>query len=276
MLLNPRSLRVLITLALLQASIAYGKDSLFTTISAYPIGENQRQIGVHGEYFRSKNLAGLSLDENLYIFPTVTATIGLGKNGEIWIQHEAFRSIDDNQQDIHITDGGDPSFFTKLRLAKEHATRPEISVIYGVKEPATNVPLGSDEADFFLFLAHSKTFDHSSLHFNFGIGILGNKNKSQNQDHTISYGLHGKQALGNHYQLGYEITGQYKVSGAWYEFWAPTSAPINRASLGLGAYYAIDKNNRLGIKLSTGLINESESFGLLIGFDRRFGVSEED
>jgi len=260
---------------LVSPAIAFAQDVMFETLEAYTLPDKMGQLDVHAEYFRRKNVADIKMNGNLLTAPVITYSLGLGEIGEIWMRFQSHRWVNDNTQNINRSGISDVVFYSKIRFLDEKNYFPAMAFAFGVKGPAANPPLGSDEADFFAIAAASKSFGATEIHMNLGVGILGDPNRNQSQLHTVIYRFSAKHSFSPNLQLGLEIDSRIRVSGAWYELGNPANDPINRASVGLGAYYSLNQNDRIGIKLTRGLITESEKYGFLIGYEHRLDFSAE-
>ncbi len=262
-------------LGFLYSNPSDGKEWLYETIFAYTEADKTTRLSFHGEYFRSKSINYTEIHGDHYRIPIVTASLGLGDIGEVWLQYPIHQRVDDNSQGTSVSGGGDPTFFTKVRFVQEGARMPALALSYGVKEPAANPPMGSDETDFFLIASASKLLKSISLHGNFGVGILGDPQENQSQNHSLILRFLITHQRNSNWIIGSEIDTNTRLSDTWYDFTTATGDPSNRASVGLTVNYLLSGKDRLGMKIATGLISQSESLSLYIGYEHLFkGISK--
>ena len=116
-------------------------------------------------------------------FGKTRLSFGLGKLVEVQLRGAVTTRVESEDGDNY--NSGDWIFGTKIYLLGEKGRRPALSFLYEVKLPNGSDELGgaTDETDFFGYLIASKGLsEHSILHVNLGLGILGNPfaNSAQN------------------------------------------------------------------------------------------------
>jgi len=248
---------------------AQAKDFLFNTVASDPVPADALRSALHVQYLRSPSIGSAKHHGHQLLVPVSTLSLGLGEHAEIWVYFPFFQYLNDERAGITKWDGGDLEFYTKVKLYDERTVRPGIAFVFGLKGAATNPPLGTDEQDFYNFLTFSKHFERFELHGNFGSGLLGNIRNDTDQAHTMLARLMVRLPLADSWRVGIELDSRTRLDGPWYHFHRTVNDDLNRATFGVGGDYHFKKNSRLGAKLTLGLNEESETFGVMFGFEHQ-------
>lgn len=266
-------------LGLLAAAPMQAKSLLpLQTEAAAPLPSGTVEVVLGASYFRNLRFphfttAGAIDDQELATAPEIALRVGAGGWVEIQAAFE-FIGLDERTVDgKHSKYGpGDARLHTKVRLLRERARLPALSVRFGTKLPNANKAdrLGTDETDFGIEALGSKEFGPLSAHVDLGILLLGNPgpflgapNRSPGgQDDLFSYSvalvsrpLAPAASGGATLRLLGEVTG---LAGSRRDF------DNDRAAVRLGLQAA-----RRGLTLyaggSVGLVTASEDYGFRLG-----------
>lgn len=241
------------TLILSQASVALAPFGL--TLRADIPKHTTFALGT--EWAQGRYVGPIENDGRMLTLPRLQFNIPLGERGELIIGHDVIRSIDSST--ASETSGGDPYFFTKLRLFKETEVTPTTTFVYGVVEPAANPPLGPDTLAFYAFLLFSKQWNHWRGDLNLGTGIFEDHERTRQTDVVIMNAAlwYAPEPL---WQVGAEYHYQERVEGRWFDFTQGADSPLRRRSVAAMVEYGDQVKGRL--RLSRGLAEQSEDWAV--------------
>ena len=231
---------------LLEGGIDYGRDILFPA------------SGLTGDLLRA---------------PLIGVSIGLSSIAELQIDGGLYNrlSITDRREapfsdvlDIsgeNTSDVEDVVIATKIRIAREGATRPSIGIRLATKLPnASNESgLGLDTTDFHLTGLVAKTVQSIRVVGNVGLGILGDPTRGDAQNDVLTYGLSLARALTDATEVVGEVNGRSHVAGG--------TAPVgteSRSALRFGGRYTRGLV-RVDAGVIIGLTSRDPGFGVTAG-----------
>ena len=237
----------------------------FQTPVASVLPHGRILCGVEGGYYESKNLFDISLDGDLIVGPVIFLKGGFGNRLDAEITWDVYRYVMDDSQFGSTGDFSDPSFFVKLNLLHE-TYWPQLSVQLGAKEPmaSDSTHVGTDEADIFGSLLVGKTVARTNIDVRMGIGIYGDRNMLSAQQDAFLYGLLISKKIGNRLNLGLEYAGRFRKYGS----------QLNQMGIQGGFEWLFMKSWYLHGIASAGLVNQSESWGVKMGFSFQDKVFE--
>lgn len=180
-------------LILLEGGFDYGRDVLFP---ASGLQGNLLRAPTLGVSFGVSSIAEIQLDGGLYNRLTVTHR-GVGPAplaGQINFTGDSTHAVEDIV------------FATKIRIVAEKAGHPAIGLRFATKLPnASNESgLGLDTTDFHAQVLVGKTVQSIRFVGNFGLGILGDPTRGDNQNDVLDYGFSVARAV----REGLEVVGE--------------------------------------------------------------------
>jgi len=213
------------------------------------------------------------LEGNLIRFPTLGVSFGLGSIAELQIDgglynhlHVTHRlggpladKMNFNGDSTH--DVEDIVVATKIRVLSEEAGRPAVGIRFATRLPnaGNESGLGLDTTDFHVQGLVGKTVQSIRFVGNFGLGILGDPTRGDNQNDVLDYGFSVARAVREGTELVGEINGRASTRGG-----APPAGTESRSQLRLGA--RITRGTvRLDGGLVFGMTSRDPSIGLTLG-----------
>ena len=96
----------------------------------------------------------------------------------------------------------------KIEALREAPGRPGLGILIGTKLPnaSDETGLGTDETDFFLGLALSRSLGVHELRLNLGLAVLGDPSVQASQEDLLTYGLAGRH--GERHAFLWEVWGR--------------------------------------------------------------------
>jgi hypothetical protein len=164
------------------------------------------------------------LEGNLLRLPTLGVSFGLSSIAEVQLDGGIYNHLSvthrgvgpaplANQLDFtgdSTSDVEDLVFATKIRLASETPSRPAFALRFATKLPnASNESgLGLDTTDFHVQALVGKTVQSIRLVGNFGLGILGDPTRGDNQNDVLDYGFSIARAVAEGLEVVGEVNGR--------------------------------------------------------------------
>ncbi|MFC3888726.1 hypothetical protein ACFOSD_10035 [Salinispirillum marinum] len=218
------------------------------------------RLSVGIERMQGRNMGDLEQEGTLWTLPRVQVNVPLGSRGEFIASQDVVRSLTEREK--AYTSGGDPYFFTKLRLFDQQRYIPATAFMYGVLEPAANPPLGADTLGFYAYLVLTQQQEPWRVDLNFGTGIFEDHARSRQTDVVIMNAALWYRPNGR-WQLGGEYHYQERVEGRWFDFTQGVNSPLRRRNLAAMALYG-DKWKGF-FRVSRGLVAQSEDWSVATG-----------
>ena len=208
------------------------------------------------EYLDGRQLEftqGPEIDRKLVKLPYIGFEIGLGERADIQADFDVIYLDEGGRENKYGV--GDLRLWNKIKFINEGEYLPSMGFRWGVKLPNANYEdrLGTDETDFFSSFLFSKHINNLYSHVNLGMGILGNPNKTNEQDDVLVYGVGGVYPVSNVVNTILEVNG-----------YAGSSDKNNFSSLLLGFQIIMD-NAIWDLGWRFGLADESEDWGVRTG-----------
>lgn len=219
------------------------------------------------------------LEGNLLRLPTLGASVGLSSIAELQVDGGFQRLVIAGRSDAPLADmlrvDGDRTtsvedivVATKIRVAGETAGRPAFGIRLATKLPTAGNEsgLGLDTTDFFLTGLVGKTVRSVRVVGNFGLGILSDPTRGDNQNDVLTYGVSVARAVA----VGLEVVGE--VNGRIHTATGdPPPGTESRALARLGARYTRGAG-RVDGAVIVGLTSSDPSVGLTVGFTYVFSA----
>jgi hypothetical protein len=226
-------------LVLLEGGFDYGRDLLYP---ASGLQGNLLRVPTLGVSIGISSIAEIQLDGGLYNSLSVTHR-GVGP-APLASQLDFTGNTTHDVEDIVIA--------TKIRLAAETASRPAFGLRFATKLPnASNESgLGLDTTDFHAQALVGKTVQSIRIVGNFGLGILGDPTRGDNQNDVLDYGLSVARAVREGIEVVGEVNGRASTRSG--------TAPAGTESRGI---------MRLGGRITRGTVRIDA--GLLFGITSR-------
>lgn len=157
---------------------------------------------------------------------------------------------------------------TKIKLFGETAGRPALGVRFATKLPnASNENgLGLDTTDFHASVLIGKTVQSIRIVGNFGLGILGDPTRGDNQNDVLLYGLSVARALTDAFEFVAEVNGRVHTADG-----DPPPGTETRGALRLGTRYTLGAG-RLDAAILVGMTSRDPNVGLLVGYTHVFNA----
>lgn len=157
---------------------------------------------------------------------------------------------------------------TKIKLFGETEGRPALGVRFATKLPnASNENgLGLDTTDFHASVLIGKTVQSIRVVGNFGLGILGDPTRGDNQNDVLLYGLSVARALTDAFEFVAEVNGRVHTADG-----DPPPGTETRGALRLGTRYTLGAG-RLDAAVLVGMTSRDPNVGLLVGYTHVFNA----
>lgn len=257
---------IFIALCLVAQSLAaHGVgDNVF---SAKPVTQSGFALGIN--YREAANMGDQPYSGSTIDAPVVQFDLALGDSAEAVLGLSAMRSMFGGDEE-HFG-GGDPYFYTKLRLAQWQQgadSLAQLSFIWGVLEPAANRPLGDDRLTFYALLAYGFDWDNWRLDLNYGTAIAESFNPT-NQIDIVQAGAALAWQMDSLWQLKGEWFYQQQTTGSWFDFTKTVSSEFDRSILRVGADYG--EQQQWQVRLQHGLNRPSGDLGASLAYRWQLG-----
>ena len=213
------------------------------------------------------------LEGNLIRLPTLGVSFGLSSIAELQIDGGLYNRLKITHRfggpladEMNFTgnsthDIEDLVVATKIRILPEEAGRPAIGIRFATRLPnaGNESGLGLDTTDFHVQALVGKTVQSIRVVGNFGLGILGDPTRGDNQNDVLDYGLSVARAVRQGVELVGEINGRASTRGG-----TPPAGTESRSVLRLGA--RVTRGTvRLDGGLLFGMTSRDPSVGLTLG-----------
>lgn len=249
---------LIILLCVLAVPLSAAQTPFQQTFSAEIPAVTRLSVGI--ERMQGRNMGNLEQRGTLWTLPRVQVNVPLGARGEFIASHDVVRSLSEDGQTY--TSGGDPYFFTKLRLIDQQRYIPATAFMYGVLEPAANPPLGADTLGFYAYLVLTQQQEAWRVDLNFGTGIFEDHARSRQTDVVIMNAALWYRP-DYQWQFGGEYHYQERVDGRWFDFTQGVDSPLRRRNLAFMAVYGDEW--RGFVRISRGLVAQSEDWSVATG-----------
>jgi hypothetical protein len=229
---------------------------------------------VEGGFDVSKDILypASGLQGNLLRMPTLGVSIGLSSIAELQLDGGLYNRLAITHTGVGLApladqltvdgttthDVEDIVLATKIRIAAETASRPAFGVRFATKLPnaGNESGLGLDTTDFHAQLLVGKTSKSIRVVGNFGLGILGDPTRGDNQNDVLDYGLSVARAVRQGVEVVGEINGRASTRGG-----TPPAGTESRGVMRLGGRFT-----RGTVRLDAGLLLGMTSRDPSIGF----------
>ena len=268
--------RLLLLAALIctAAAPAFAQQRPLATEDPQTIGDGRMLIEAGLDYVRDADYPTSGLEGNLFRFPLIGISVGVGSVGEVQIdgglyQRLAITDRRDAPLAHMLTVTGDSTWSiedlvigTKVRLLNEGASRPAIALRSAARLPnASNESgLGLDTMDFYSSLLFAKTVQSVRVVGNFGLGILGDPTRGDRQNDVLTYGLSFARAITNSAEVVGEINGRHDTRRG-----DPPPGTESRSMVRFGARYTVG-TLRADAALLVGVTSNDPGIGAAAGF----------
>jgi hypothetical protein len=236
-------------LVLLEGGFDYSRDILFP---ASGLQGNLLRAPLLGASFGLSSIAELQLDGGFYNRLAITHTnVGPAPlAGMLKLSNPASTS---DVEDIVLA--------TKIRVASETPSRPAVGLRFATKLPnsSNESGLGLDTTDFHAQLLVGKTVRSIRVVGNFGLGILADPTRGDNQNDVLDYGVSVARAVREGVEVVGELNGRASTRGG-----TPPAGTESRAIMRLGGRFTRG-TVRLDAGVLLGMTSRDPSFGFTAG-----------
>lgn len=172
------------------------------------MGMGALDFGLGFEYLKKRHADPSDAPIYLVKLPVTRAHLGIGEIAELHFDWRG-RLIGSLEKGSNVSDWGDLTVATKIRIFKESEPFPAVGIKYAVKLPNTRYDnkLGSNQTDFFASLLFSKTFGGINARLNAGFGILDDPQQLNNQLDIYTLGAAFIVPAGESAKIFFEWTG---------------------------------------------------------------------
>lgn len=215
------------------------------------------------------------LQGNLLRAPTLGISIGISSIAELQLDGGLYNRLKVTHRDVgpaplasQLNFTGDSThavedivLATKIRIVGETAGHPAFGVRFATKLPnASNESgLGLDTTDFHAQLLVGKTVRSVRFVGNFGLGILGDPTRGDNQNDVLEYGLSVARAIREGLEVVGEINGRSNTRSG-----TPPVGTESRATMRVGGRFTRG-TVRLDAGILLGMTSRDPSFGFTAG-----------
>ena len=219
------------------------------TYPASGLSGNLMRVPTLGVSFGISSIAELQIDGGLYNHLNVTKRVAAPLSGDLTFTGDSTHDV----EDIVVA--------TKIRVLSEQAGRPAVGIRFATRLPnaGNESGLGLDTTDFHVQGLVGKTVQSIRFVGNFGLGILGDPTRGDNQNDVLDYGFSVARAVQEGVELVGEINGRASTRGG-----TPPAGTESRSQLRLGA-----RVTRGTVRLDGGLVfgmtSRDPSIGLTLG-----------
>ena len=268
-------LKFVIALALVgTSSLAFAQQRPLVTEDPETIGDGRMLVEVGLDSIRDVDYPVSGLTGNLFRFPQIGISVGIGAVGEVQIDGGLYQrlSITDRRtaplSHIVAATGAttsavdDMTVGMKVRLVSEGVSRPAIALRSATRIPnASNESgLGLDTFDFYSTVLFAKTVQSVRLVGNVGLGILADPTRGGKQNDVLLYGLSFARALTPAAEVVGEINGRKDTRNG-----EPPPGTESHSVARFGARYT-KSGWRADAGLLFGLTSNDATFGVTAGF----------
>jgi hypothetical protein len=229
---------------------------------------------VEGGFDASKDILypASGLQGNLLRMPLIGVSVGLSSIAELQIDGGLYNRLSISHTNVgpaplanQLTVTGtsthdveDIVVATKIRIAAETPSRPAFGIRFATKLPnaGNESGLGLDTTDFHAQLLVGKTSKSIRVVGNFGLGILSDPTRGDNQNDVLDYGLSVARAVKEGVEVVGEVNGRASTRGG-----TPPAGTESRGVMRLGGRFT-----RGTVRLDAGLLLGMTSRDPSIGF----------
>jgi len=236
-------------LVLLEGGFDYSRDILFP---ASGLQGNLLRAPLLGVSFGLSSIAELQIDGGFYNKLSVTHS-GIAPAPLANMLDPANPTTTHDVEDIVIG--------TKIRFAAETPSRPAFGIRFATKLPnASNESgLGLDTLDFHAQFLVGKTVRSVRIVGNFGLGILGDPTRGDNQNDVLDYGVSVARAVKEGVEVVGELNGRASTRGG-----TPPVGDESRSIMRIGGRFTRG-TVRLDAGILVGVTSRDPSFGFTAG-----------
>jgi len=233
---------------LLEGGFDYSRD---VTYPASGLRGNLLRVPTLGISFGLSSIAELQLDGGLYNRLAITQT-GVGP-APLANQLTITGTTTHDVEDIVIA--------TKIRIMSEAAGRPAMGIRFATRLPnaGNESGLGLDTTDFHAQFLIGKTSKSLRVVGNFGLGILGDPTRGDNQNDVLDFGASVARALTQGMEIVGEVNGRASTRGG-----TPPAGTESRGLVRLGGRFT-KGTVRIDAGILLGMTSLDPSFGFTAG-----------
>jgi hypothetical protein len=256
------------------ATPAFAQQRPLVTEDPQTIGDGRMLIEAGLDYVRDAEFPVSGLEGNLFRFPRIGISVGVGSVGEVQIdgglyQRLAITDRSDAPLSHMLTVTGDTTWSiedlvigTKIRLLSEGMSRPAIALRSATRLPNTSNEsgLGLDTMDFYSTVLVAKTVQSVRIVGNFGLGILGDPTRGDRQNDVVLYGVSFARAITNAAEVVGEINGRADTRRG-----DPPPGTESRSMVRFGARYTVG-TLRADAAVLVGVTSNDPGIGVAAGF----------
>jgi hypothetical protein len=273
--LKAQGVRVLLAALLLSApSSLFAQQRPLVTEDPETIGDGRLLVETGFDYMRSVKFPVSGLDGNLFRFPLIGISVGIGAIGEAQIDGGLYNRLSITDRHVaplsHVvtatgdTTSGieDMTVGMKVRLISEGVARPAIALRSATRIPnaSNETGLGLDTMDFYSTVLIAKTVQSVRLVGNIGLGILGDPTRGDRQNDVIMYGVSFARAISTAAEVVGEVNGRKDTRSG-----EPPPGTESRSVARFGARYTAG-GWRGDAALLFGLTSNDGGVGVTAGF----------
>jgi hypothetical protein len=217
-------------------------------------------------------LSGLTGD--LFRVPTLGLSLGFSSIAEIQIDWSPYQRLSVEERELaplsgmldftgdDTTDVDDMVIGTKVRLISEGTGRPAIGVRFATKLPmaGNESGLGTDTMDFYVSGLVGKTIESVRVVGNFGIGLLSDPTRGDQQNDVFTYGF----SLARAVSQGLEVVGEINGRNSMHPSDEVPVGTENRSVIRVGGRYTVS-TVRVDAGVLFGLTSRDPNFGFTAG-----------
>jgi hypothetical protein len=262
-----------LVMSLAVAAPAIGQQRPLRTEDPETVGAGNILLEGGFDEWRDVTYPASGLEGNLIRLPTLGVSFGVGSIAELQIDgglynrlHITHRLGGPLADEMNFTgdtthDVQDIVVGTKIRILSEQPGRPAVGVRFATRLPnaGNESGLGLDTTDFHVQGLVGKTVQSIRFVGNFGLGILGDPTRGDNQNDVLDYGFSVARAVREGVELVGEINGRASTRGG-----TPPAGTESRSQLRLGARITYN-TVRLDGGLVFGMTSRDPSIGLTLG-----------
>jgi hypothetical protein len=274
--------RAILTLAVLActAAAAHAQQRPLVTQDPETVGTGHLLVETGLTWSHDRTFTQSGLTGNLFEFPQIGLSFGVGAIAEIQIDGGLYRRLTITQREDaplsgDLTFTGDTTSAVddivvgaKVRFVPENGHRPGIGIRMVTRLPnASNESgLGLDTMDFFATLLFGKTVGSTRFVANLGLGVLSNPTLYSRQIQVVPYGISLARAVRKDVDVVGEINGQAQFARE-----SPPPGTESRAVFRLGARYTHGAG-RVDAGLLIGTTKTDPGIGVTIGYTHVFNA----
>jgi hypothetical protein len=217
-------------------------------------------------------LSGLTGD--LFRVPTLGLSLGFSSIAEIQIDWSPYQRLSVDERELaplsgmldftgeNTADVDDMVIGTKVRLVSEGTGHPAIGVRFATKLPmaGNESGLGTDTMDFYVSGLVGKTIQSVRVVGNFGIGLLSDPTRGDQQNDVFTYGF----SLARAVSQGFEVVGEINGRNSMHPSDEVPVGTENRSVIRVGGRYTVS-TVRIDAGMLFGLTSRDPNFGFTAG-----------